>query len=427
MKADTTITESRKADVFLRNQFLAGFLNQIISSVTNFIFALYLLQTLEIREYGIYNLTIAAMLFFGGAAQGCFLVQMAVLLPARDIKERANFSAKVLLVLSSVIAGFLFLTAISTIILKASAINGSYIITLNLTVFLSGMYILKDFYIRLAFCNSRVWQAVQIHSVLAVALLICLFVLKIRGVHVDLNVALGVYAVAHLASAGIGHIRAKLDLTGHSLGEISETLHALFVGGKWALVTNLVFTLRSQAHTIIVVSMLGPIGVAKLSAARLLVTPAIVALPAMSQVALPHLARLREAKDLAGMKVLQRKIALILTGVAISYSVFLLVAYPFISTTIFDERYEGLFWIVVFWCIYTVILAPRSSLDWMVQALRAFRLLAAINTVSAVVALLAAALLAYSVGITGAVIGVALGELFVLAGLWWAVTKSWDQ
>jgi len=402
----------------LLRMFSAGISNQAISSFTNFAFSLYLLRQLEPIDFGLYNISFAIMLFLGGFGQSFFLLQMVVNTPSKPQDERAGFAGRILLML--VIACILGVALIgSGVWLFQTAIGKTY----GPHGFLGGVgamaiaYILKEFQIRHAFNEGNGRRAVLVHTVLALALLGGVILLLSIGQTLGLETAVILYAGAHLLAAIAGHLLSGLSVTGHSLSDLRSDLAEITGGGIWASLTNIVYFLRGQAHTIIVAILIGPVGVASVNAARLLVTPAVLAIPALSQVVLPRLAAIAEKGDMRLLGSMQRKIALGLLAIAISYSALLILAWPLLSGAVLGEKYSGLFVIVVLWCIYACTLALRNSFEWVAQARKKFREISVISLFGAVAALASVAYLVSVLALEGAVVGAIFGEVVMIAGL----------
>jgi len=368
------------------------------------------------------------MLFLGGFGQNFFLLQMVVHTPGKPVEERADYASRILLMLiiACALSFALIGMLVSSVQISTGGALGSnqYLLWIGL---MSVAYLLKEFQIRHAFNEDKGARTVVVHMTLAISLLGGILVLVWLKHPLTLGLALAFYAGAHAVAAMVGHIMSNLRLTGHSLPELRTILAEISHGGSWASATNIVYFLRGQAHTIVIATLLGPIGVAKVNAARLLVTPAVLAIPAMSQIALPLLSRMVEAGDTLALMRMRRKIGAGLLLVAVVYSAILLVAWPTLSKIILGANYTGLFWIVALWCVYACFFALRNSFDWVAQAMRMFRPVAKINALSAAVTLPLVAMLAYSMGVSGAVMGVAFGELFVLINLWWMLKRRYDE
>lgn len=409
----------------MRRQIFAGLINQGLSSLANFGYGLYLIRALEIGEYGLYNISFVIMLFFFGSWQGFFLVQMTVLSPDLGPPERRQFVARVLVLLFMTLglAGLLTIGAAAGLQALIDGLASLPIVCL-VAATTSG-FIVKEFHVRLAFNEKAGQRAVVANLVFACTLLVAVLAYRMWGDGtMTLVAALTLYALAQWASAITGHVASALSLRGHRVADLIATFKQVFSGGKWALLNNLVFTARNQAHVIVVASSIGPEGVARVAAARLLITPAVLMIPPMSQIMLPRLSELRAQQGQAAVRVFQNKLALGLTAFSAIYAALLLTAYPYLSRTLFDEGYEGLFWITALWCAYALAHSVRASIEAGALALRLFRQITTINTASAMVALALVAAFTYAYNIQGAVAGVFIGEVIVVLGLWWVQRHS---
>ena len=408
----------------LRFQIFSGILNQAISSIINFSYGVYLLRTLEMADFGIYNMAFAAILFVSGASQGFFLVQMTVITPTMTVSTQRNFLARVQILLICAMGFLCVIAASASYFLSTTTYFSTGVVLIWPIVITSIAFMAKEFHIRLAFNDNRGLDAVAIHLVLACILLAAVIFTQTQEIVMSVSNALMLYALANIIAAMLGQLRSGLRMRGHNFNDLIETLRLVQSGGKWAFLTNIIFSLRSQAHTIIVGAALGPVGVAKINAARILVTPAVLVIPALSQVMLPRLSILREVGGIQNLRHLQRKITLGLMTVAISYAAFLLMVYPKLSNFVFGGRYDGLFWITALWCGFAIAQSVRSGFDITIQALRRFKLISAINVIGAFVALATVYVLTNIMGISGAVIGVACGELVVMAGFWLVLVRE---
>jgi O-antigen/teichoic acid export membrane protein len=401
-----------------------GLANQMISSATNFSFGLYLLRSLTLEEFGFYNIAFAIMLFFGGFGQGFFLLQMVVYTPGKSGAERTDFAARILLLLIFACLAGLALTVPLVLLLKALT-GGSFGLDwfVILVGVMSAAFMIKEFHIRHAFNEDKGARAVAVHAYLALSLLTGVLLQRLNGSPMTLQLALIFYAGSHVIAAIVGHVMAGLRLTNHSRQSLLNDLREIAGGGRWASATNVVYFLRGQAHTIVVAALLGPVSVAKINAARLLVTPAVLAIPALGHVALPRLAALAATGERQVLQRMQRKIGLGLLTIAFGYCALLLTAWPILSEMVLGEAYGGLFWIMALWCLYALCLALRNGIEWGAQVLKMFRYITAVSTLSAIVALSSVAVLTGLVGLEGAVIGVIAAEVVLSAGLWLILRK----
>jgi len=412
----------KKGQVAALGLVSVGVSNQAISSLTNFGYGLYLLRVLAPADFGRYSIGFATMLFLEGFSQGFFLIQMVVHSPAKVPTERRLYAARILLMLAGT---SLVLLAIGTTIagvlsIVSSAAAGS---VMGVTL-MAVAYALKEFHTRHAFNEGRGGRAVQIHAAVAALLLLGVGGASLLGVSVTLELAFGLYAGAHACAAAMGHALAGLPMRGHSLSGIKADLAEIAVGGRWAALTKLLYSLRTQAHTIVVAIALGPIGVAQINAGRMLITPAAILIPAMSQVVLPRIAATVRSEGWPAVLILQRRVAISMFAMAVIYSVALLSAWPMLSGWVLGGEYSDLFWVAALWCVFACILAVRNSFEWTVQAMRMFRQLTVISALCAPIALISVWGIASLGGLEGAVLGVIVGELAMVLGVGYLVLRS---
>jgi O-antigen/teichoic acid export membrane protein len=285
-------------------------------------------------------------------------------------------------------------------------------------------YALKEFHTRHAFNEDRGGRAVLIHATLALLLLLGTVGVALWGATMSLELAFVLYAGAHAGAALTGHALAGLPMRGHSLVAMRADLVEIATGGRWAALTNLVYFLRTHAHTIVVTLALGVVSVAQLQAARLLVTPALLVIPAMSQVALPRIAATVRSEGWPAVLILQRRVAISMFAIAVIYSVALLSAWPMLSGWVLGGEYSDLFGVAALWCVFAGILAVRNSFEWVVQAMRMFRQLTVISALCAPIALISVWGIASLGGLEGAVLGVIVGELAMVLGVGYLVLRS---
>jgi len=390
-------------------------LNQMVSSGTNFALGIYLVRMLPPEEFGLYGIGFAISLFYGGMGTAIFLTQMIVHTPNKAQQDRLPYAGRVLLLVVLFCAATALLT---TLILLTSSMVWEFMdkhMGFAFAVLAASVgYLLKDFFVRHAYNVRREIWALAIHSIIA-----CIMALILLGMHLkfstllSVEMALWIYAVAQASGAILGYLFAKLPVAAHQRSALLADLREAWHGGKWASITILVYFVRTQAHTIVVASLLGPVGLAKLNAARLLVTPAVMLIPALGQVAMPRLAAAR-GQDVRHLMSLGRWITFALLVVALLYSVILLGGYDFIVDTVLGENYQDLFLITVLWCLYTCLLALRNGAEMVGQVLKKFKSLSSANTYGAIVSLIATYWLTVGYDLPAALIGLAIGEIVLI-------------
>lgn len=389
-------------------------LNQLVSSGTNFVLGIYLVRMLPPAEFGLYGIGFAISLFYFGIGNSLFLTQMVVHMPDRAPEARVPYAGRMFLLVALfctiTLLLFTLLLAIGGYIWESVVRHAEFasaIMTASVT------YLFKDFFVRHAYNVRRESWALSIHGAIACIMAILLWLHHLFVTSFSAETALWIYALAQVSGAILGYLLARLPVAGHQVNTLFGDLRESWHGGKWASITNLVYFARTQAHTIVVVFLLGPIEVAKLNATRLLVTPATILTPALSQIAMPRLASAREQGE-RRLIVLGRLVALTLLTIALFYCVILLGNYDFIVDIVLEDSYQDLFVITALWCLYTCLLAIRNSAEMIGQVRKEFIRLSSANTFSAFVSLAATYWLTFLYGVSGALMGLIVGEIILI-------------
>ena len=383
--------------------------NQAVSSATNFALGIYLVRMLSPEEFGLYGIGFAISLLYSGMGNALFLTQMVIHTPDKPPEERLRYAGRMfILVTLFCVATVIVIAPLSLALGHIWGAFARYEQFLIAVTPASVTYLLKDFFVRHAYNSRRETWALFINSTVATAMALLIVLQPLLIATINAEVALCVYAIAQASGAILGYRLAKLPLA-HRQSELLGDLREALQGGKWASITNLVYFARTQAHTVVVASLLGPGGVAKLNAARLLVTPAIMLTPALSQVAMPRLAAAR-GQGTDRLQSLGKWITFTLLSVALLYSALLIGGYDFIVDKVLGGRYHNLFFITILWCLYTCLLALRNGTEMIGQVLKRFKSLSKANTFGAIATLLATYWLTVSYGLTGTLVGYLMGE-----------------
>lgn len=391
-------------------------LNQMVSSGTNFVLGVYLVRMLPPADFGLYGIGFAVSLFYGGIGNALFLIQMVVHAPSKVPGDRTAYAGRIL-VLVLCFCGITVLVCGLALGLSGIMLGFSTSLTLlgGAVLAASIAYLLKDFFVRHSYNVGRERWALAIHSVIALAAVSLLLIQHRSMNQFNAAIALWIYAGAQACGASLGYALSGLSVR-HRLADLRDDLRDAFLGGKWASITNIVYFMRTQAHTMVVASLLGTVGVAKLNAARLLVAPAVMITPALSQVAMPRLAAVRERDNLQLIRS-GRVVTFVLLSLAMLYCGLLLTGYRLVVDTIWGDKYQQLFTITALWCLYTCLLAFRNGLEMVGQVLKEFKRLSQANTWSAIASVVMTYWLTVSYGLPGALAGLAIGEMVLIAML----------
>lgn len=182
------------------------------------------------------------------------------------------------------------------------------------------------------------------------------------------------------------------------------------------MLTSLAYNLRTQSHSFVIGPLLGAAALADLHASRVLVTPAVIAIPPLSQVLMPRLAEARRDGQSSMKRMTVVSIAL-QASVAATYCVVLLPLLPLIVPRVLGDAYAHVEPLVTAWGAVVLLMAIRTGLTMALEAVRAFRDLLFINIVVAVVTLMLAVGFSSTFGSIGAIAAIGISELLLCVGL----------
>lgn len=399
-------------------------LNQMVSSGTNFLLGIYLVRALTPQDFGLYGIGFAVTLFYAGIGNALFLIPMVVNAPDRKSSGLARHAATVCMMV------FIFSCVTGVVSVSTILVGGTWWDALTVyasfchgVLFASIAYLFKDFFIRHAYIVKREIWALEINLWTAACTAALVFAFHYANQPFTVEKALLVYGLGQALGAGAGFLITRLPVGTVTRAEIRAGGRDVWAGGKWLLLTNLVYFARTQAHTFITAAMIGTTGVAQLNAARLLVTPAVLLTPALSQVFMPRLAELRASGSRKVAKVGIAFSAILLT-VALIYSACLLALFDWVVPFTIGERYASTFSVTVAWCAVACVLAVRNGGELVLQALRRFQALTVASSLASLIAIIAVFGLIVLWGIPGAVYGLGVGESALALFIWSLIFRN---
>jgi O-antigen/teichoic acid export membrane protein len=398
-------------------------LNQVVSSGMNFALGIYLVRVFSPSDFGLYGIGFAIILFYSGIGNALFLTQMVVHTPDKAQEDKLAYAARILVAL---MIGCL---VTATIIALFLIVGGAWLqwlaqyFGLGISIAAASVaYLLKDFFVRHAYIVQKEIRALIVNVTIAVSLLLLLF-----GQHHILNsispeIALWIYASSNIFGVLVGFALSQLPISSVQMNSVLEDMREAWAGGKWALGGVSLIWAQSQVYVYVTAIFVGPAGVGVANAARLLVTPATFLIPAITQVVMPRLADMRITNQ-SKMLQIGQMLSVGLTVFALFYSAALLGLVDVVVPIVLGHKYESITLLVAAWCLVVVLQFSRIGTSITLQIMKDFRLLTLKNIVSTLVAITAAVVLMSIVGVYGAVLGVALGEL-ILSILLYQVIKT---
>lgn len=405
-------------------------LNQMVLSSTNFILGFYLVRVLSPDEFGLYGIGIAVSLLYVGVGNALFLTQMVVHTPDKIPAERENYAARILVgsVVFSIITVFLVIVTVMLWSLFSNWLWLHATLIFSVVAAATGAF-LKEFVVRQAYTARVESRALAVNVANTITVITLLTTLHVKGCIATSWQVLLIYAVGQFTGTGCGVILAKLPCRGVSWNAVLADVREAFDGGRWALGGVSVTWVQTQAYTYVTALGIGPVGVGYANAARLMIAPLMFIMPALNQLTMPRLAELRTS-NLRRMLNVGSIITLGLILLASLYSLILFCFGDLFANLLLGERYQeyqGILSLVGIWCLVMHMQIFRSGAGTLLQSLKHFRELMVSNVFSALVTVGSAFTLMKFMGISGAVLGVGLGELFLGAILWrliWNVRKN---
>ena len=399
-----------------------SFISQAVSSLTNFCIVLYLVRVLDKIQFGQYSFGFALILFISGLICAFIGVQFVVNLPDQSLDSRANYTLHHLVLI--IMGGFIVICVafISKIIIKTTFPDLSVITLIFPVAVASVLYALRDLLMRFAFSERREGLVFVSNVVVAVTITTLFFIISVTGNSIKASSALYAYAIGQAAGSIYVIMIFNLPWREANLLKIIQAFYESWTGGRWHILTTLVYSLRAQAHNFVVTPILGFAALAEVNAARILLTPAIMAIPPSTQVIMPRFA---EQRAKGNKKLFQTSMIWIVTlsSIAIIYSILLLFFSPWVVPLALGKEYSHTGPLIIIWCFAIVFSVFRNGVSVALLVIRSFRRLLYANIVATIMTIVFAITFARIFGAGGAVFALALSE-FLLSIMLFVLLKT---
>lgn len=404
----------------LRNNWKALALssaNQILNSLTNFVIVLYLVRVMDKSEFGLYSLGFALMLMIAGLISSLITVQFVVNLPDLPKAQHMDYAmhnaiAVFLLGMILIILGILVDSIQMVLIIGEADVQQIILPCAVATVF----YSQRDFLIRVAYSERR--ESIVLLSALAVSAGMAAFFIVEWYLKQPLSAPHALYglAVGQMTGCVAGLLFLRFSYRKLNIANIRQVFKDSWQGGRWNILTNVAYNLRTQAHNFIIAPLLGMVALAEVNAARVLVTPAVMAIPPLTQILMPRLGEKRK-QGITAIKHYALLSIGVLTAFSLLYTLLLFVLLPWALPLALGEAYQHIGHLVLAWCLVSVALALRNGLTMVLQVIRAFRDLFFANVIAAAVAILLVIVLSMMLDSLGAIIALAIAEIVLCFSL----------
>lgn len=393
--------------------------NQVVSSGANFAFGQYLIRTLSPFDFGLYGISISMCLLYAGLGNALFLTQMVVRLPDKSERARPAYKASVLAQLGVFGGLSLVIAAVSHLSFVAAGYRNHATTNLILATAVAAVANLaKSYFVTLAYSDLEEYKALCVNVSWAAALAIALVVSTKLGGISTAGSAMWLFAIANIIAVPIGLAANRLPLRGVSRAAMWEDFAEAFAGGRWAVGGVGVTWIQSQSYMYVCALSVGPTGVALANAARLIIAPFTFLMPALTQLVLPRLAQMRAAKKSVYRGGLVY--STLLVGMGAAYLAASGVGAKRLIPLLIGQNYsyDQVLPIAATWGVILLLQLSKEGASLAMQASKRFRGLALANAATAAISVVATAVLAVRYGVSGAVIGVGVGEALLTLLLW---------
>lgn len=394
--------------------------DQAILSALNFTISIILIKTVTKVEFGYYSIAFAVVQFLISVQSSIVNTPLAVLLVEKTGVQRQKYPASLCygqfiviipaMCLGLAAGGLMYLYGFDTV--KSSLVAAISIAAIGLFS--------REFLRAYHFADEtplRVLKLDVFYVLLFMSLLICSLFLN------RLNIA-AVFILSGISGFVVSVFFARRTGWQFDLRAVKESYRENWVFGKWALLGVIVTHLQNYSFIYLVGALLGSAAVAEVSAARLLMTPLLLAQIGWGKIVLPHGSRLREHNQTRRFFKQQVVICLIFITCIIAYIVVMISLSGILNRFLFTQSYADSFVYFKYWGVFFVIFFIALSASYGLQVLKKFSILSKVNVFTMLVTVGCAYFFIQSFGIIGGFAALILGGALAAAFFWYIFAKN---
>ena len=393
-------------------------LNQIVSSGSNFALNLYLIRELTLEDFGLYGVCSAISFLFIGFGNALFITQMVVHLPDKESLYKKIYSANILILI--IIFCSIFLLCNLLFILGAGSwISLNHKILIAATMVLSLSSLIKFFYIRLSYSIIQEYKALIINCTWTISLILIILLNQIMIKKLNIEIILFELAFSNFLSILVGLLIIKLPFNELKWWRIKNDLSEVLQGGRWALGGVTVTWIQNQAYMYVTTFLVGTTGVAIVNTARIVISPFTFFLPALTELLLPRLALLRNLNSKSAIRK-GEIYTIIIAFCSIAYLFLIWILGPDLLSLMIGNKYPiELIWpMTLAWGFSLIFQLARDGASTLLQVLKNFKYLMLANFLTSIFVVIATIFLSIYYGISGAVMGLGIGDAILAFVLW---------
>jgi len=381
--------------------YLISLGEQGLASILNLGVNLWLIRRVGAAEYGAFILWSNISLILSSGQNALTIAHLMALPPGRQFLAQRAEPERVLL-------------SVTLAILLAAGVFG-LVSGIGAALPEAGLFLpafLVNQYARaLAFSRGQVLTAtVQTGTVLLIS--VVLFGgSQLLGLPVGAGAAMAMLSLAY-GGVGVAGVALMSVPVVHGMGLRDLVRYRRYLGeSRWTLLGVTATEFLGRFYSLIVTAWFGTAALGVLSAAQVLLRPAILAVNAWGWVARAEMAGRREAEDRRGFLLsLGRGLAgTVLISVPWGTTVYL--AWPLVSQRLYGGRYADAGWIALLWGFSAAGGGLLAAMSTAFQALRAFRVLAYADLAGAAVSVVATVALLSVLSYPFSLVGMMTGQL----------------
>jgi len=397
----------------LRQQFVIGAIDQAALSLCSFFVGIYLINNASKAAYGLYVLGFALLLFGIGLHNALITTQMTVL-HANKCDSRHGFCSALASGQYTIFLPMVALLGIAAVSLEYLGwITQSilYVVIAALVALLGVM--LREFSRSFFFVNRRLGAVLGIDAIYIVLVLVGLATAGALFRDTMNLAAIAALGVASLIAGLVGLWMAGL-YPAKSMSAVSDALGSTWAQGKWASLGVVVTMIQGQSYVYLLTAIGGPEQTADVNATILLMMPVSLLTVTTARILLPRWSALRATGDHHRI-VETARLTLGALAVAIAlYTAMIAFAHESITTLVLTHEYSvGPVMIILCGAVF-LAQSVRSNFSLMLQAYEKFRVITIVNSVTAVVVVLAGVALISAYGGIGSLMAMLVGEILLV-------------
>lgn len=392
-----------------------GFFNQALTSGVNLALSLYLARELPLAEFGLFGAMFAWVFLLVGVIGGLVITQAVVLLSSADLRGPACADQYLSLFIVVVVA-FGWLGAAITWVAVPWASEFGWIVLVAAAVSF------KDGVVRIAHAIGFDRAATVTSVVLTVVVVAMWLSAELTELEVSAVTALQCVFLWNMAGAIAGLLlilKKKAQLSWPTARTVAHVVR----GGSWAFLGVLIAWAQTQAYTVLTITFEGAAQLGLANSARLLWAPLFFMMPPIMNMLITHMVRLAAVSSVLARRRAVRY-AQIALAAAVLYSGALYLLYEPAKVLVLGDSAFEIEGLVAVWGLVVAAQLLRSPSSVLFQARRDFRALTLISLVTTLVSLIVSAVLIFSYGVRGALIGAAIGEILLFVWLQVRLTRK---